>query len=1156
MKVFVDRGGTFTDVIAVDDAGELHTRKVLSVDDDVVDPVSDAISTLSAVPSLVHLGTTVATNALLTRSGVPTALVLTQGLGDLAWIGDQRRPSLFDLNIRRPAPLHQICLEAPERLAVDGRVLLPLDHDIMRSRLQSALDQGCSALAICLLHGWAHGGHERQIRDLAVDMGFDAARVVCSSDCPVEGLIPRMQTLVADAALTPVVQQSLGPLRRTLAGADLACMHSAGGLVDSSAFRGVQAVLSGPAGGVVAAAQVARAAGVERTLTLDMGGTSTDVAWIEGELERSPETHVGGLTLAVAALKVETVAAGGGSICHFDGVRLRVGPDSAGAHPGPACHGLGGPPTITDCLVVLGRLPADVLPSTFGPNGNAPADAQASKRALEVLHAEMKRVGAALGSIEALAQACCDLALEHMAAALRRISTEQGRSLADAALVAFGGAGGLLACPLAARLNIGCVLCHPLGGLLSAMGIAQARPRRIHRSSVRVDLHDPSARAQVEAHVDADATDVHIEVAIEDWDRAVTLPAVLLRDPVRAHQAFREACLKRYGWDPGVSPAVIIAVRSERVDAAPASIEWSDGTDDTPAPAGDRIYRHELRTGHRILGPCVVVEIGSTVFVDEGFEALVLAGGTLQITPRQRPPQPLVADDAAGGALAASRLSAIADEMGALLRFTARSVNIRERLDYSCAIFTPEGDLVANGPHMPVHLGSMGASVRHVMETCSDAAGPGDAVLLNHPFRGGTHLPDLTVVSRVFDENGAALAWVASRGHHSDVGSTVPGSMPPDATTLEEEGVIIDALPLVRDGKLQEASLRLALSQSKWPCRAPDRVLDDLRAQLAANQRGINAIEAFACQVGPSMVRTLMGRVLDQGEALVRQALKGCSGGETAMLLDEGGEVQVRVEPEDEALTIDFRGTRPCAEGNTNAPEAVTRAAVLYVLRALAGSEIALNDGCLRPVRIMLEPGSLLSPPSGVAVAGGNVETSQQVVDALLAALGLQAASQGTMNNLAFGDGTLQHYETICGGTGAGPSFDGAHCVQAHMTNSRLTDPELLERRFPVRLWRLERRLGSGGEGTHRGGDGVCREVEWRAPLRVSLLSSRRLIASPGLAGGAAGQCGRQWRVLPDGSVEPLEGRCVIDVEVGERLVIETPGGGGWGAFGDAGEAL
>ena len=1144
--IFVDRGGTFTDVIAQTPDGELHVRKVLSdvpgrEKTGIAAAIEVLLQDLRTEPSAVHIGTTVATNALLTRSGAPTALVLTQGLGDLAWIGDQTRPALFKLPVVRQRVLHHTCIEAQGRLAEDGSELVPLDEAAIVRDLKAARIEGCTAVAICLLHGWRHASHERRVAALAVEAGFARNHVVCSRDLPIEGYLPRVQTLTVDASLTPILHDSLHDVRAALPDVPLACMHSGGGLVDIDAFRGPQAVLSGPAGGVVAAARVAQRAQCTRAVSLDMGGTSTDVAWWDGALQRQSETRIAGVTLAVPALQVETIAAGGGSICTFDGVRLRVGPESAGANPGPACYRRGGGATLTDCLVVLDRLPAHVLPHVFGPQCTEPADAHASHAVLEELHERMQRADVALQSVCALAQSFVDIAVDAMASAVRRISTEQGRSLDGAALVAFGGAGGLLACAVAEALDMDTVLLHPLAGVLSAWGMGQARQRSLQRATLNIALDAPQACEQANARLDLlqqalqpgpeDQCVRSVELAVPDWDRSIAVSADLLDQPATARHVFAERCRERYGWDPLDIVPVISSVEVECI--GPAAVHHGTSP------------RSTLHVGETLEGPQVVVEQGSTAHVDDGWRGLVQDDGTLRLTQVQDGPPALARSDVAGAALFAARMQAIAEEMGALLRFTARSVNMRERLDYSCAIFTPTGELIANGPHMPVHLGSMGDSVRHVLEVRSSALGEGDAVLLNDPFHGGTHLPDLTVVSGVFHD-GELIAMVASRGHHSDVGSTTPGSMPPDATSLQEEGVVVDDLLLLDKGVLQTAALMEAMSAGPWPCRAPDRVLDDLRAQLAANQRGMRAMKRLAGELGTSRLYAGMETLLQQGDHLVRRCLKQVQPGAARMELDDGGCIAVAITPDGDTLHVDFTGTREQFQDNRNAPPAVTRAALLYVLRCLVGQSIPLNDGCLRPVQLTLPEGSLLSPRPGAAVAGGNVETSQQVVDALLAAFGLQAASQGTMNNFAFGDQHVQHYETICGGTGAGPNFDGGDCVQGHMTNSRLTDPEILERRFPVRLWRLQRRVGSGGTGHHRGGDGVVREIELTAPVSVSLLSSRRVVAPPGAEGGEEGTCGAQ-RLVRDGITTELSGGFVVEGRSGDRIIIETPGGGGWG---------
>ncbi len=1147
LHVAVDRGGTFTDFIAVTPDGAVHVRKVLStvpgrLHSSIRAGLQALIDEFHLPVGTLRIGTTVATNALLTGQGRSTALVLTAGLEDLSWIGDQTRPDLFALKIDRSPGLHQCVIAATGRLDVDGAELEPLDLDAVSRDLSQARADGCTALAICLMHGWRHPQHEAQVKALAIELGFDPAAIATSSDVPIEGLVQRMNTVAADASLTPLLRESVADVAHVVPPSYTLCMHSAGGLVEADAIRGPNAVLSGPAGGVVAAAAIAEAHGLRRLVTVDMGGTSTDVCWWDGSLHRRPVTPVGPHTLAVPSLAVETIAAGGGSICSFDGVRLQVGPASAGSDPGPACYRLGGPATLTDCFVVTGQLPTEALPSVFGPTNDLPADDDASRAALQQVHDAMSQAGCALGDVEALAKACIDIAVDAMANAVRRVTTAQGRSLDDVALVAFGGAGGLVACALAESLQLHTVVLHPLAGVLSAWGIGRALPRQLRRASVRGVLDSGDDRQHVHTTLDAlqdqighraDSTWKRlVDIAVPDWDRAIAIDASLLHDVDAARAEFGRRCRARFGWLPPEGPLDMIGVQVERIDRA------------SEATAATR--RRHRAPGSAVVGPAVLQEHGSTAWVPSAWRGEVCDDGVLMLTADSTMAKASRGVDAASVTLFANRMQSIAHEMGALLQFTARSVNIRERLDYSCAIFTPEGELLANGPHMPVHLGSMGASVRHVLAACSEALSGGASILLNDPSNGGTHLPDLTVVSPVHHE-GRCIGIVASRGHHSDVGGITPGSMPPHATTLEEEGVVLHDLTLVRDGVLQSDHVRAALANGRWPCRAPDRVLDDLRAQLAANQRGAERLMSLAGELGDTQLPVLMAHLLDQGDQLVRRALVDVTAGRATMPQDDGTVIAVSITPTDGGgICIDFDGTSDQATSNRNAPRAVTHAAVLYVVRCMVNDEIPLNDGCLRSVDIRIPEGSLLSPGPDAAVAGGNVETSQQVVDVLHAALGRQAACQGTMNNLAFGDDVVQHYETICGGIGAGPSHDGAHCVQGHMTNSRLTDPEVLERRFPIVLWRLARHHGSGGHGLHRGGDGVERIFQCRDRVQVTLLSSRRVVPPPGMDGGGDGACGGQWLIRGDQRT-PLDGNFAIDCMPGDRIVIETPGGGGWG---------
>jgi len=1181
----VDRGGTFTDVIGVAPDGSIHTAKVLS---ERVEGSGDAIS--EGIEKIlrdqerrqvcsIRLGTTVATNALLTRTGVPTALVVTRGLKDLVWIRDQSRPDLFALEIWRPDPIAAKVIEARGRMLCDGSEVEPLDEQGVTIQLEAAFEAGCRAVAVCLMHGWKNDRHEKRVAEIAQQIGFE--HVWTSRDVPLRSYVPRLATLTADASLTPILRASLEPVVRRFAQAEILGMQSNGGLVGVDFFRGVNAVLSGPAGGVVGAAAVAESAGFAKAVTLDMGGTSTDVAWWDGTLYRGEEMRIAGERLRVPMLEIHTIAAGGGSICTFDGQRMRVGPESAGAAPGPACYGWDGPLTLTDCNAVLGRVAAEFMPRVFGPGQNAAIDVDRSRCALESVCRRMRESGLDAGSVEQVAEGFVTIAVESMAAAVRRISIERGRSLQGAALVGFGGAGGQCACRVAEALSIDTVLLHPLAGLLSAWGIARADRRVVRRASVECVLDDVG-RAQAEhtcAQLEIEAREelgtpegVRIErraaLKLADWEHGLDValgPIEMMREQ------FAHACRARFGYDVPREDVHIAHVEVEAICHIPVEAETCVGRGRPGLKAGqvnlwlagrrervDWFDRASLRAGQVIEGAALVRENGATTVIDPGWRARVLDNGVLRLDRVRGKPGRRCGvvrgdqhpADPTRLAVFGRRFSAIAEEMGAALRRTARSVNMRVRLDYSCAVFDADGALVANGEHMPVHLGSMSESVRHIIRARAGDVRPGDAILLNDPWHGGTHLPDLTLISPFCDQSGVVRAFVASRGHHVDVGGTTPGSMPPDARTIEEEGVVIDNFLLCRDGQVNREGLRALLCAGPYPCRLWQRVMDDLEAQLAANQRGLDGLKELAGEYSLETVFAFMRHLQDHAEECVAARLRHLPDGNACMLLDGGGAICValRVDRQRGAVEVDFAGTCAQREDNLNAPPAVTRACVLYVLRCLIADEIPLNDGCLRRVQIFTPEGSMLNPRPGAAVAGGNVETSQIVVDALLAAAGAQAASQGTMNNLTFGNADVQYYETICGGTGAGPGFAGAHAVHSHMTNSRLTDPEILEDEFPVRLVRFERRVGSGGHGAFQGGDGVVRELEFCAPVTLSLLAGRREHAPPGVAGGGPGMPGTQHLIDRQGHVIELAGRFTRSIAAQERLVIQTPGGGAWGA--------
>jgi 5-oxoprolinase (ATP-hydrolysing) len=1175
-RIAVDRGGTFTDAVGFCGGAARHAKVLNSAA--AGDPALRAIrAILHLSPDApitagdvdqVRLGTTVATNALLTRTGDRTVLVVTAGLADLPVIGNQTRPDLFALEIDRTPPIAHRIVEAHERTAVDGEIVRPLDEDRLRRDLREARSAGCVCVAIALMHGWLHTAHERRIATIAREIGFE--EVVTSDVSPIRGIVPRMDTVSLDASLSPVLQSGIASTADGLDGIQVLCMQSSGHLVDVADFRGCRAVLSGPAGGLVGAAAEARRHGLDHIVAFDMGGTSTDVSWFGGAFDRGAEAVIAGARVRTPMLRIHTVAAGGGSICTAGGGRLRVGPESAGSDPGPACYRAGGPATITDCHVALGRLPVEAMPTTFGPSGTLPIDPAASTSVLE-------GVAAASGAATAMdtAEGLLDIAVESMAGAIREVSVQRGHDLRGATLCAFGGAGGQCACRIADRLGMHSVLIPARAGVLSAQGIATAEVGAVRRRSVECPL---TARVGIEAAIQTAASEAvaeleasgleaasqHVTVAIraEGWDRSIGVP---FGDAEGMAADFRDASRRRFGFEPR-GPLHVEAVEVD-VQASPAAALRIAAEPATPGPT--RTTRMWCRGRWQdvpvvrdtnldtVDGPAIVLHSGSTTVIEPGWSATrhLDTGGIVLRRTAALPARTFEASSPADIEIANRRLLSICREMGMVLQNTAASVNVKERRDYSCAVFDPAGHLVANGPHMPVHLGSMGASVQRVLERVREQGGPelstGDAFLDNDPAHGGTHLPDLTVITPVFDR-GELIFFVASRAHHADVGGVTPGSMPPHSTTIAEEGVVFDAAPLVRDGVFLEEDTRRRLASGRWPARSPDINIEDLRAQLGANARGIDLLTAMRAEWTPAGFAACMQSVRLNAAACVREMLRTREGGSFCCPTEDGGRVQVRIDIADGKAVIDFTGTSPQQPGNANAPRAVVRAAVLYVLRCLVAEDIPLNDGCFDPITLRIPEGCMLSPRPGAAVVAGNVETSQIVVDAMLAAFGAQAACQGTMNNLTFGDDDRQYYETLCGGSGGGPTFSGQPAVHTHMTNSLLTDPEVLESRFPVRLEQFEIRKSSGGGGAHPGGDGVVRSLRFLEPLQVSLLSGRRASPPHGLQGGDPGAAGEQFLQARGGSPAAMPSRFCAEARAGDLLIIRTPGGGGWGPAPDA----
>ncbi len=1183
-EFWIDRGGTFTDVIARAPDGGLTATKLLSDNPEVyADAVAEGIRRLlpqGAHVAAVRMGTTVATNALLTRTGARTALIVTRGHADLLTIGHQQRPDLFALNIVRPAPLYERVIEADERVLGTGEVERPLDREALRDQLRHARETGIEAVAICLLHALTNPDHERTAATIARDAGF--SQVSVSSECaPMIRALPRARTTLLDAYLTPVLRRYLDRVDTALRESGeppLLVMQNHGGLIHGRRLAGKDAVLSGPAGGVVAAAAAAKVAGFERLIGFDMGGTSTDVAAIDRAPALSYDTEIDGVPLATPVMDIHTIAAGGGSIIAADTGRLTVGPASAGAMPGPACYRNGGPLTVTDANLLLGRIPAARFPRVFGPDQDQGPDLDVVRRRFDALARELADQGLGRREADELAAGCVDIAVENMANAVRRLTVERGVSPGDFVLAVFGGAGGQHACQVADRLGIGRIWLHPLAGLLSAYGMGLAalsvsRTQTIERPLDDADEAIAAARAALEAAARDELlsqgaagarleSDLTLGLRMPGSDHVIEVDAAGTGPAVAA---FREEYRRRFSLSPGTTVPVVAWLRLDLAERRPRPSEPQLAEADAEAVAADEtsvfldgawqsvaLYeRAVLAAGQRIDGPCIVTEDHATTLLTAGWQAEVNAFGHLVLTRGEAPAASALdtAADPVWVEVFNGRFRAIAEQMGGVLRRTAHSVNIRERLDYSCAVFDAAGRLLANAPHMPVHLGSMGESVRHVIAAAGDGPAPGDAWMLNSPFAGGTHLPDVTVVSPWFGDDAAPQFWLASRAHHADIGGITPGSMPAASRRIGDEGVLIDAMPIARADALLVEAVRDTLGSGPWPCRNVDQNVADIAAQLAANREGGRALADTVRRFGSDVVAAYAGHVTDNAAAAVRALLTTLRSGHCRVELDSGETIAVTlsVDTAGRRLLVDFTGSSGQTAGNFNAPRAVTRAAVLYVLRTLVERDIPLNDGCLEPVSLDIEPGSLLSPAPPAAVVAGNVETSQLVTDALLAASGALAASQGTMNNFTFGNERYQYYETIAGGAGAGPGFDGADAVQTHMTNSRLTDVEILETRFPVVVERFAVRHGSGGDGRYRGGDGAVRTLRFLEPMTVSLLSGRRRIAPPGLAGGETGEPGENRLIRRDGSEELLDGVAALDVEAGDRICIATPGGGGYG---------
>lgn len=1197
-EFWIDRGGTFTDVVGRGPDGRLVTRKLLSHDPDRYRDAAVAgirlllgIGPDEPVPadrvSAVKMGTTVATNALLERRGEPTVLVITEGFWDALRIAYQNRPRLFDRRILLPEAVYERVIEVPERVDARGRTVRPLDRAAVAERLRAAHDDGLSSAAVVLMHGYRHPDHERAVAAEARAAGF--TQISCSHEVsPLIKLVPRGDTTVVDAYLSPILRRYVDTIAAELDGIRLMFMQSNGGLREAAHFRGKDAVLSGPAGGVVGMARTSGQAGYDRVIGFDMGGTSTDVSHYAGAFERELGTEVAGVRMRAPMMNIHTVAAGGGSVLHFDGRRYRVGPDSAGAVPGPACYRRGGPLTVTDAQVMLGRIQPAHFPAVFGPDGDLPLDADLVRARFGTLADEVAQATGTRRTAAETAAGFLEIAVLNMANAVKKISVQRGHDITRYALTGFGGAGGQHVCAVADALGVDTVLVPPLAGVLSAYGIGLADATAMREQSVEAPL-DASTRARLGEVCDALADRTRAELRADGVpDRAISTRAhVLLRyegtdaslsvdlDTVAAMtKAFTGEHRARYGFTTD-RPLVVGAVSVEATGAA--------GEPATPRPSGPepggatvpqphdttRMFaegrwqdaalhrRGDLRSTDTVTGPAVIAEDGTTTVVDPGWQASPGPTGHLLLTrARPRPARQAIGTrvDPVMLEVFNNLFMSIAEQMGVRLENTAHSVNIKERLDFSCALFDADGNLIANAPHIPVHLGSMGESIKEVLRRNGDTMRPGDVYAINDPYHGGTHLPDVTVVTPVFDETGggpAALRFlVASRGHHAEIGGITPGSMPAFSRTVDEEGVLFDNWLLVRDGTFLEAATRELLGSGAYPSRDPDTNLTDLRAQIAANEKGIAELRRTVEQFGPDVVDAYMGHVQDNAEESVRRIIAGLHDGHCRYETDNGAviEVTLTVDREARGALVDFTGTSPQQPGNFNAPKSVVMAAVLYVFRTLVADDIPLNSGCLTPLQIRVPEGSMLAPAHPAATVAGNVETSQAVTGALYAALSVQAEGSGTMNNLTFGNARVQYYETVASGSGAGEDFDGTDAVQTHMTNSRLTDPEILEWRYPVLLESFRVRERSGGAGRRHGGNGVERRIRFLEPVTVALLTGHRRVPPYGMAGGGPGALGSQHVEHADGRRTPLEGCDTADLDTGDVLVVRTPGGGGYGA--------
>ncbi|MGB3190995.1 MAG: hydantoinase B/oxoprolinase family protein [Limnoraphis sp.] len=1199
-QFWIDRGGTFTDIVARTPSNQTIAHKLLSENperypDAAIQGIREilGLSPDELIPSHriseVKMGTTVATNALLERKGDRTVLVITKGFKDALRIGYQNRPNIFAREIILPEMIYEQVIEVNERYDTDGNELKPVNIELLKPRLQALYDSGIRSCAIVLMHGYRYPKHEKQIAELAQKIGFSQISV-SHEVSPLMKLISRGDTTVVDAYLSPIlrryVEQVFSQLNSDGESVSLLFMQSNGGLTDARNFQGKDSILSGPAGGIVGAVQTSLRAGFDQIISFDMGGTSTDVAHYNGEYEREFETEIAGVRMRVPMMAIHTVAAGGGSIVRFDGSRYRVGPESAGANPGPACYRKGGPLTVTDCNVMLGKIQPEFFPKVFGIDGNLALEGEIVRQKFQELATEIQAKTGDSRTPEEVATGFIAIAVENMANAIKKISLQRGYDVSNYTLCCFGGAGGQHACLIADTLGIKQVFIHPYAGVLSAYGMGLADIRVMREQAVEAPLTEElvtqlqTILTQLETECKQELTTENLQtltsakvnLKYEGTDSSLT---VNFENYHKMKAEFEHKHQTIYGFMREGKTLIVESISLEviqqmetpeeplisRTHSQPplpiANVQMytSQGWQNTPL-----FRREDLQPGDSIIGPAIIIEGTGTNIIEPGWKVtlternhLVLnklktsnSQSELTSNTLSNPSQP----DPVRLEIFKNLFQFIAEQMGITLQNTAASVNIKERLDFSCAVFDKQGQLVANAPHIPVHLGSMSESVNSLIKAKKDHLKPGDVYMQNNPYDGGTHLPDVTVITPVFTPNThQILFYVASRGHQADIGGITPGSMPPNSTTVEEEGILIDNFQLVNQGKFCDVELLELLTSGHYPSRNPDINIADLQAQIAANKKGTQELQKMVNQYGLETVQIYMGYVQDNAEESVRRAIDVLKDGEFTYEMDGGSQIKVtiKIDKQTRSATIDFSGTSPQLNTNFNAPQAVCKAAVLYVFRTLVDDQIPLNAGCLKPLNIIIPEGCMLNPRYPAAIVAGNVETSQTIVDALYGALGVMAASQGTMNNFTFGSDRHQYYETICGGSGAGKNFNGTDAVHTHMTNSRLTDPEVLEWRFPVLLEEFSIRSNSGGKGQYQGGNGIIRQVRFLEKMTASILSGHRTIPPFGLAGGEAGLVGKNSVIRSNGTVEILASTATVEMNIGDVFMIETPGGGGYG---------